>query len=53
MWTGLAYASLVGVDPLGFDVRGRFKIARIPVSTPLPDADAAIATFDRLLEEAE
>ncbi len=43
---------LVGVDPLGFDVRGRFKIARIPAPTPFPDADAAIAAFDRLVEEA-
>jgi hypothetical protein len=43
---------LVGVDPLGFDVRGRFRIARIPAPRVLIDADDAIAAFDELLGAA-
>ncbi len=44
---------LVGVDPLGFDVRGRFKIARVPAPRVLTDAADAVAGFDDLLAAAE
>jgi hypothetical protein len=43
---------LVGVDPLGFDVRGRFQIARIPAPRVLADADDALAAFNDLLGAA-
>ncbi|MFM7052913.1 MAG: DUF2470 domain-containing protein [Planctomycetota bacterium] len=39
---------LVGVDPLGFDVRGRFEVHRIPVEPPLVDADDAIEALEEL-----
>lgn len=44
---------LVGVDPLGFDVRGRFRIARIPAPTPFTSAEEAIAAFDAMLADAD
>lgn len=44
---------LVGVDPLGFDVRGRFRIARIPAPQPLRGAEDAIAAFDALLADTD
>ncbi|MCP4835467.1 MAG: DUF2470 domain-containing protein [Phycisphaera sp.] len=40
---------LVGVDPLGFDIRGRFEVSRIPVATPMADEAAARARLDEIL----
>lgn len=38
---------LVGVDPLGFDVRGRFDVIRLPADPPIVDeADAVEALAD-------
>ncbi|MHC5112842.1 MAG: DUF2470 domain-containing protein [Planctomycetota bacterium] len=34
---------MVGVDPLGIDVRGRFDVVRVPAPEPMPDADAVRA----------
>ena len=36
---------LVGVDPLGFDIRRRFDIARIPAPTPMNSAAEVEHTF--------
>jgi hypothetical protein len=45
---------LVGVDPFGFDVRGRFKVYRVVAPAPLATIDDAQAAFDQLaLESAE
>ena len=43
---------LVGVDPLGFDVRGRFQVARIPIDTPMIDAQAARDRIESLLQSS-
>jgi hypothetical protein len=37
---------LVGVDPLGFDVRGRFEITRLRADPPIMDHDDAIAALE-------
>jgi hypothetical protein len=44
---------LVGVDPLGFDVRGRFDVVRIPVDPPISDDEDAIAALEDLSGDAE
>ena len=44
---------LVGVDPLGFDVRGRFQIARIPSEELLVDEQVARDRLESLLEGAD
>ncbi|MCZ6837370.1 MAG: hypothetical protein O7G85_16465 [Planctomycetota bacterium] len=49
----IAHPMLVGVDPLGYDVRGQFDIARIHATRPLIDAEDAIAHFDELLLEVQ
>jgi len=41
---------LVGVDPLGFDIRGRFQVARISSKEPLADEQAARDRIESLLE---
>ncbi|MFM7134661.1 MAG: hypothetical protein ACKO0W_10130 [Planctomycetota bacterium] len=33
---------LVGVDPLGFDVRGRFDVIRLPADPPIVDENDAV-----------
>ena len=43
---------LVGVDPLGFDVRGRFQVARIPIDKPMIDAQAARDRIESLLQSS-
>ena len=41
---------IVGVDSLGFDVRGRFEIARIDFEDPVDSSDAARAAIESLLK---
>ena len=41
-----------GVDPLGFDVRGRFQVARIPTDKPMVDARAARDRIESLLQSS-
>ena len=41
---------LVGVDPLGFDIRGRFQVARITSKEPLADEQVARDRIESLLE---
>ena len=41
---------LVGVDPLGLDIRGRFEVIRIGFETPAGDQDAAAIQIARLLD---
>jgi hypothetical protein len=45
----IANPRLVGADPLGFDVRGQFDIARIHATRSPKDADDAIGHLDELL----
>lgn len=42
---------LVGVDPLGFDVRGRFQVMRLTSPEPLIDEEAARSVLARLCGE--
>lgn len=43
-------ARLVGIDELGFDVRGRFDVVRVTAPELMLDGDAARATLAALLE---
>jgi hypothetical protein len=43
---------LVGVDPLGFDVRGRFDVVRLPADPPIADEEDAIAALEELADPA-
>ena len=43
---------VVGIDPLGFDVRRRFDVVRIEAPAPMDSAEAVQDTFARLLEKA-
>ncbi len=43
---------LVGIDPLGFDVRRRFDVARIESPGPMESAEAAEFVFNELSQEA-
>ena len=40
---------VVGVDPLGFDVRRRFDVVRIPVPEPMTAPDDVRRAFDQLV----
>ena len=42
---------LVGVDPMGFDIRTRFDIVRVPFGERLVDAEKADAKVQNLLSE--
>ena len=42
---------MVGIDPLGMDVRGRFEIARIDFHSPVEDVTAATDLVEGLLDE--
>lgn len=42
---------LVGVDPMGFDIRTRFDIVRVPFGERLADAEKADAKVQNLLAE--
>jgi hypothetical protein len=44
---------LVGVDPLGFDVRGRFDVVRLPADPPIADLDDAVDALEELAATAE
>ncbi|MFO0874013.1 MAG: hypothetical protein U0575_08595 [Phycisphaerales bacterium] len=39
---------LVGVDPLGFDVRGAFEIFRLDADPPIPDGATAMRLFETM-----
>ncbi len=39
---------VVGVDPLGFDVRGRFDVIRLPADPAIADESDAIAALEEL-----
>jgi hypothetical protein len=43
----------VGVDPLGFDVRRRFDVVRVPAPTPMTTAGAVEQAFDQMVEQAQ
>ena len=43
---------LVGVDPLGFDVRRRFDVIRIQVPAPMETIEAVEECFARMAGEA-
>lgn len=38
---------LVGVDPLGFDVRGRFEVVRLDAEAPMRSEEEARSTLER------
>lgn len=44
---------LVGVDPLGFDVRGRFEIVRLQVDSQLESAEDAKAQLTQIAESQD
>jgi hypothetical protein len=44
---------MVGVDPLGFDIRGRFDVVRIDSDRDLVSGEDAIAFIDELLASTE
>jgi hypothetical protein len=44
---------LVGVDPIGFDVRGRFEVHRIPVDPPIVDANDALEVLDCMADDPD
>ena len=44
---------LVGVDALGFDVRGRFDVVRLPADPPIADGDDAVDALEELAATAE
>jgi hypothetical protein len=44
---------LVGVDPLGFDVRGRFDVVRLPADPPISDGDDAVDALEELASTSE
>jgi hypothetical protein len=43
---------LVGIDPLGFDIRGRFDVHRIAAKESMNSADDVLDEFDALASEA-
>lgn len=53
--TGLEIESprLVGVDPLGFDVRGRFDVIRLPADPQIADEEDAVAALEELADPAD
>ena len=44
---------VVGVDPLGFDVRRRFDVARVPAPAVMDNADAVESVFAQMINEAQ
>jgi hypothetical protein len=43
---------VVGVDPLGFDVRRRFDVARVPAPAVMGTADAVESVYAQMIREA-
>ncbi|MHC4447868.1 MAG: DUF2470 domain-containing protein [Planctomycetota bacterium] len=43
---------LVGIDPLGFDVRGPFSVLRVRVAAPMNTADEAQQVLDQMVRES-
>lgn len=48
----IAEPTMVGIDALGFDVRGRFDVIRISFETPQTSRAAAEAAMEELMEQA-
>jgi hypothetical protein len=44
---------VVGVDPLGFDVRRRFDVARVPAPSPVDTAEAFERIYEQMVREAQ
>jgi hypothetical protein len=44
---------VVGVDPLGFDVRRRFDVARVPAPAAMATADAVESVYAQMIDEAQ
>jgi len=43
---------MVGIDPLGIDLRARFDVVRVPASRPMRNADEAISILTEMAENA-
>jgi len=43
---------MVGIDPLGIDVRGRFDVFRVPFEQPMHDADGAQQALKEMMQRA-
>ena len=43
---------MVGIDPLGIDLRARFDVVRVPSSRPMRNADEAISILTEMAENA-
>lgn len=44
------HPTLVGVDPLGFDVRRRFDVVRLPAPEPMKDAETVEREYAKMAE---
>jgi hypothetical protein len=43
---------LVGLDPLGLDIRGAFQVVRVPTSEPMTTADEVTRIMDAMVAQA-
>ena len=43
---------VVGIDPLGFDVRRQYDVVRVPAPAPMLDADAVRQAFEAMCRQA-
>ena len=43
---------MVGIDPLGIDLRARFDVVRVPASRPMRNAEDAISILTEMAENA-
>jgi hypothetical protein len=43
---------MVGIDPLGLDVRGTFDVIRVPTPQPMQTADDAQRVLDEMMKDA-
>lgn len=50
--TDVAQPVVVGIDPLGIDVRRKFDVIRVPFHEPQPSADAALAELAKMMQRA-
>ena len=44
---------MVGIDPLGIDVRARFDVVRLPAPTPMLTAEQATQTLEEMIRAAQ
>ena len=51
--TDVEHPTLVGVDPLGFDVRRRFDVVRVPAREPMETAEDVERFLEELMREAD